>query len=318
MVHGGYRMRNLLFTLLTVTMFVFASCSSGNTGTNKTTSFLGGTNGLVVSFEQDQPPAEVFDNDQLPFEVTVRVANMGETDIKKEDLQVRLTGIRAQEFGVSEADLKKNPADDLTRTYKDSEGNKIDGSTDFLTFSSLSFKGSLAGNQQFTLRADACYKYTTKATSLICITKDIMDTTYDKVCKVNEPKTIQNSGAPVQFANFKEMPRGKNKVQFSFDVTHPSNGNVFKTGSSCEFSTANERVVQVKVITNLPGLSCSGWKELSAESGLVTLVGGSPRTITCSQDAPAGSDFEQVVNLEAEYDYLSSVETHVLVKHAIE
>jgi hypothetical protein len=311
-------MRNLLFTLLTLTMFVFASCTGGNTNAGKTTSFIGGTNGLVVAFEQDQPPVEVFDNDQLPFEVTVRVQNLGEADVKKEDLQVRITGIRAQEFGVSEADLKKNPSDDLSRTYKDSEGNTIDGATDYLTFSGLSFLGSLAGNQQFTIRADACYKYTTKATSLICITKDIMDTTYDKVCKVNEQKSIQNSGAPVQFANFKEMPRGKNKIQFSFDVTHPSNGNVFKTGSGCEFSTANERVVQVKVTTNLPGLSCSGWKEISAQSGLVTLVSGAPRTITCSQDAPSGSDFEQVVNLEAEYDYLSSVETRVLVKHAIE
>lgn len=311
-------MKNSVMILLLSAMLVLASCTGGNTtNTGKASSFLGGTNGLILSFEEDQPPREVFDNNELPFDVSVRVANMGEEDVAPADVEVRLTGIRAEEFGVTPADLVKKPTDVLTRTYKDSEGNRVEGTIDYITYSGLSYIGTLAGNQEFTLRADACYKYKTKATSLICITRDILDTTYDKVCRVNEAKTVQNSGAPIQVSNFMESPRGKDKVQFSFDVNHMSNGNFFRAGSKCEYTTANERVVHVSVNTNLPGLKCTGLNDGTDTSGFVTLFGGSPRKVTCSQDAASTSDYEQVVNIEVTYDYLTSVETRMLVKHAV-
>ena len=316
-------MRKALILMIVVVLglMVLSGCDKKDGAkTSISNPFIGGSTGLLLDFQKGAPPRQVFDGGDYPFAVTLKVQNMGEADIKKDDISVAITGIKASDFSLTDAAFVKKPTDKLSRKYKDANGNIIEGIIDYVTFDKLNFKSKLAGNQEFTVRGEVCYRYQTKAVSKICITRKILDTTYSKVCKVDGLKTVYSSGAPVKVSNLKELPRGKDKVQFTFDVTHAaSNIDLFKAGTNCKYLFANENKVYVKVSTGMSGLSCTGLSGgTTSADGYATLY-NRKATITCTQDAKGvTSDFEKIVNIELDYDLKDYKEVKVLVKHAVD
>ncbi|PIO08864.1 hypothetical protein COT47_00890, partial [Candidatus Woesearchaeota archaeon CG08_land_8_20_14_0_20_43_7] len=155
----------LTIALMMCLMIISGCDSSKNTSGTASISnpFLGGTTGVLLDFQEGMPPKEVFDAGEYPFSVTLKVENRGEADIKKEDMAVSLTGIKASDFGLTDADLSVNPSDKMTRRFKDANGNIIEGATEYVNFDNLNFKDTLAGNQEFTIRGEVCYNYQTKA-----------------------------------------------------------------------------------------------------------------------------------------------------------
>ena len=70
----------------------------------------------------------------------------------------------------------------------------------------------------------------------------------------------------------------------------------------------------MRIDSNLPGLSCTGLesKGRTAE-GYVTLFSGN-KIVTCTQTIATRTDFEQLVTIEAEYDYEEYKQTSITVK----
>lgn len=307
-------MKNYASIILIMSLLVFAFGCNQETPISKESPFIGGTTGLLISYDEGAPPAEVYDGGDFDFEIVVKLKNDGEQSVSKDKVEVSLSGIDPKEFGLSDSDFVKHPDEDLEGTYKDSEGNKIEGTTTYVVFSGLNHREILTGNTPYTIRADVCYNYATNVNSMLCIKKNQIDKDGD-ICKINEKKAVFNSGGPVQVTSFEEMPRGKNKFNFNFKIEPKGNGGIYKKDSNCEYTRANENKVFVSVDTGMDGLSCTGL-DGGATSGYVTLYGGE-RTITCTQDTETNTDFEKPVNIRLEYDYKEGISTQVLVKHSI-
>src|SRR3989338_4948843 len=91
-----------LIAFSAVFLLFIAGCGSGDVATGApTTPFLGGTQGLEISFLEGSPPAEVTDGDTFDFQALVQLKNVGEHDIKKKDINVSLIGFLPSQFKLS-------------------------------------------------------------------------------------------------------------------------------------------------------------------------------------------------------------------------
>lgn len=298
---------------LIAALLVLSACSSGkSTGTTDKDPFIGGTTGLTLAFEEDAPPAEVFDAGQYPFSAVVKLKNDGEYAVPKNKVKVTLSGILAREFGKTEGALTRNPEDDLEPMRLEADGEIVDSNPVFVSFDDLNYQGQLTGNTEFTLRADVCYTYGTTAVSKLCVRKNNLDTD-EGVCTVNEAKTVFSSGAPIQVVDFKESARSRDKVAFTFMIQKAGTGDLFQQGSMCNPERRYEDKVWVEVRTGIDGLDCTGLTEGTANTGYITLFGDS-KPITCTQTVTTASDYEKEVKITLTYDYEETQQTMLLVK----
>jgi len=307
--------QTVIISLICLSLLVGCG-SNDNGGTDMEDPFLGGTEGLIISFEEDTPPTEVFDGGEFPFGIVVKLQNDGEQPVMKDDILVTISGILASEFGKQESELILNPTEDLEGNKKDSDGKKIESNPVHVEFGDFNHLGELSGNTPYTFRADVCYKYGTTANTLLCIRKDNLDRD-EGVCVVNEDKKVFSSGAPIQIIDFKESARAKDKVAFTFTIAHKGNGDIFEPESKCDGSFEKENKIWVEIETGIEGaLECSGLKDGTEKSGYVTMY-GSDKQITCSQLLTTNSDYQKSITIKLTYDYKENKETKVLVKHAI-
>jgi hypothetical protein len=309
--------KKIIALILVISVLFLSGCKQETgTGTLQKDPFIGGTAGLLISFQKDAPPAEVFDSKNYPFDVEVKLKNEGETEVKKENVFVKLKGVDPAEFGLSPSDFTKSPSEDLTATKKDAQGTVIEGATTYVTFSNFNYQGKVVGNTQFPIWAEACYVYGTTAQAELCVKENLLSMD-DKICKVNEKKKIFNSGAPVQISEFEESARGKNTLAFTFKIEHTVKGNVYTKGTKCDStSRVNENKVWINVDTGIPGTDCPGLSEGTGTSGYVILYEGE-RIIRCSQPVSTTTDYMKPIKIELTYDYLDDISTNVIVKPVV-
>jgi len=304
-------------------MFLFILLFSfGCTTQTKTTTisdpFIGGTTGLKLDFVEGAPPEDAYDKGTYPFDVAVILENIGETSVKKEDVLVKISGFDPTDFGKSQDFMQQHPEDDLSKTYKNSEGRVIEGMTTTVEFNSFSYNQDLTGNTPFPIRASVCYTYGTTANAIICYREDILDIANDEdaLCEINEDKTVYNSGAPVHVENFKETARGTNKIGFNFDIKHKGSGDIFEKNSVCDDTDRKlEDVVYVTVDTGIPGLSCSSLD--TGTEGPIKLY-NDHKTISCTQEVTSPADYEKPVTITVEYDYEEDKTTEIVIKHSVD
>ncbi|MEM2121877.1 MAG: hypothetical protein QXU20_04440 [Candidatus Woesearchaeota archaeon] len=279
-------------------------------------SFVGGTNGLLINFVEGNPPSYVYDSGSTNFNIIVELKNDGEHTIPKSQVEVRISGINPNEFGISPSDLVRNPSEDL-EGVKLIGNNKVPGTTTQIQFPTMSYRGQVLADVQLPIRAEVCYTYSTKAISKICIKKDLSDTT-SSVCKVREKKQVSSSGAPIQVTSFEQDQAGNNKTRFTFTIEQKGNGDVFEKDSKCYSSVSPYTIankVYVKVDTKLPGLKCTGLVGGDTE-GFVVLSGGK-RTIECVQEVMTETDYNANVEIVLTYDFRNIKETTLTVRKQI-
>ncbi len=308
-------MRRLIIVLM-LALLVLACKPSSKKQVQMEAPFQGGTQGLALDFQDLRK--DVFDGGRDPFDVIVKLENKGEALIKKEDVQVKISGINPAEFSKGEADLMLNAPDDVIEMRKDPQGSTLPGQQVFVEFTGLNHKGVISGaSAQFPLRADVCYVYRTKTVSVLCVRDNLLTPRAGGICEINADKQVFNSGAPVQVANFKEATRAKDKIGFTFEVKNSGTGSVFQRNSVCDrIDRKNENRVYVIVETGLDGLQCTGLETSGkGAEGFVTLYGGS-KIVSCSQTISSRSDYEQLVNIETVYDYEQTVQSTIAVKNS--
>lgn len=310
-------MKKMVIALILTFMVIITGCGTQESkGATLEDPFIGGTDGIIISFEEDAPPAEVYDGGDFPFGVVVKLKNEGEQDVMKGDVEVVISGIFASEFDKQEVDLKANPLDDLDGNKKDSEGDIVESVPIHVEFDDFNHVSELTGNTPYTIRADVCYKYGTTANSMICVRKDNLDVD-DGVCEVREDKSVFSSGAPLQIIDFSETARAKDKVAFTFTISHKGNGQIFQQSTNCDTSTRSfEDSLWIEVETGIDGLDCLGLKDGTASSGYIKLY-GDEKKITCTQTVDTDSDYEKSVVIKLMYDYKDNKEKTLLVKHAL-
>ena len=300
-----------------IALLLVGSCTGGNTVSLQT--FLGGNDGITISFTKDSPPTEVFDGGGYPFGIEVKLDNKGETLVPKDLLKVSINGIRAQEFGLLPDALVKTASDDALERKVDSTGKVTEPGPIFVAFENLNHVVPITGNQlQYPIRAEVCYYYATKGATSLCVRKNLANPAEGGLCEIDSTRPLSTSGAPVQIQSVTEFKRGKDSVGFNFDITTgtTTTAKPYAKGSRCEGGRASENRVFVKVNTDVPGLTCTGLSPSreGAVEGTIQVYEGT-RTVSCQQKMPSTGDFEMPVTIELQYDYQDYVETTLTVKH---
>lgn len=273
--------------------------------------FLGGTKGVQATFVDLRD--SVFDGGNDPFDVVIRLDNLGEAPVNKDAITVRLDGVNPLAFGKTEEQLSKHSTDDLLPNIKTEDG-KIPSVPQFVEFNGLNHLTTITGSKlQYPLRARVCYGYMTNVVSKFCVRRNILNPA-EGPCVIDEAKPVYNSGAPVQVANVKESPRGQDKIGLSFDIKHVGQGTPYEEGSGCPDLEKNRNRIRIKIDTGMPGLSCTGLNQGETAEGSIQLFDG-VKTVTCTQQVPKG-DFEQPITILLSYDYEIFAQTQLVVKHA--
>ena len=317
-------MRKLLvLILISIALMTMAQqCDGGNTPPEPPTNpYQGGTSGLSIQFAEGAPPDEVFDGNTYPFDIELKLLNVGESEVAKEDVKIRISGINPLDFGKTESDfIMTGIQEDLIPTIVDSEGNKIPAPPVFVTFPDLMYEDLLPGNNQFPVRADVCYTYETNAIADGCIRADVLSIDEDAVCQINEKKVVFNSGAPIQVAEFTEQPSGSDKIRYVFKIQHIGSGRVFLPNTRCPSDLASVRTsenrVHFKIESRVQDLVCSGLKGGSGKEGDVYLINGEA-TLHCTQQTSSSLDYIDKLHITLTYDYKEFVEKYLLVKKTV-
>lgn len=307
-----------LALVLIGTLFIFG-CAEEEVEIEVGKAFVGGMQGLEISFTEGAPPDVVYDMN-FPFSINVRLENVGEWDIvNAADTTVSIIGIDPSDFGVTLADLKKDSTVPLLGKRLDQLGNVVRGSIANIDFPNLQYQQPVVGKVDFILRADVCYEYGTKANTKICVLEDLLGVTRAideaSVCEPNEDKPFENSGAPVQITSVRETATGVDRISVMFEISHVGDGVVFRRDTECDPSIANKDKVYVKIDTGLPGLSCSGI-EGGGDEGFVTLYGGK-RQIICTQQLPTPrGNYEKPITAELTYGYRQHIDKTLSVRQS--
>jgi hypothetical protein len=306
----------LLFFVVIAALLVGCTQQSRLPSTAKSTPFIGGDTGVNIDFSTDSPPPEVDDGGQFPFDVVIELRNMGEVDVARGDAEVRITGIKPEEFSKSSGELIQHPEEDIVATKKNpDDGSITEGPPVYVTFSGFDHKEKLVGNKDFIFRAEVCYLYKTEAVAQLCVRKNNIDPEKNGVCLVSEDKIIYNSGAPVAVTSFKEFGRAKDKVGFQFAIQHIGKGDIYQKGSNCNTERKYEDRIFVEVKTTFGGgLKCSGLSEGGDTSGYVKLY-GDRRIVQCTQQIDSPGDYETPIDITLTYDYRENKQTTIIVKH---
>lgn len=319
-------MRNILIIgFVLASMMILAGCGAGNEVGPSRTPFVGGANGLVMSFVEGAPPAEVFDDGQFPFSINVRIENLGEHDVEPSDGYIEITGIEAQEFNKQPGDLRQDIPYRIGKVTKTPQGTIIIGDTIIAEFNELNFMRNIRGNWDGArIRANLCYNYETEATTAVCLKRDML-TNIDtrEICSLSGQKQVFNSGAPIQVTKVTQAPLGSDKIQVQFEVSHvgSQHDRFYKLDTDCDDRTTNldKNKVYINVETDINGnyAQCSGLEggQSGSNEGFITLHGGSPRIVICTYEVGEISGaFERQINVKLGYRYYQFIERNLLIK----
>ena len=311
----AFKQAYLVFAVLAL-VFLAGCTGSGKNAPTKTTPFCGGLDGVEMKFVEGSPPSEVFDSNQFPFDVTLRLFNKGEHPVEASDSRIELSGISPVDFGGPVYTKVINER--LSSKHKDQEGKCVDGDPVHISFGGageepFKYRHSLPGNTLFTLRADLCYRYKSNATVQFCVQKELPRFGQEPTCKVDELKAVSNSGSPLHIDEFKQSPGGESRIAFTFTIGHKGTGAIH-SGELCDSSFQSRNKVHVKVSSRVGVVSCSSLN--GGNEGDIVMI-DNKRVLNCVLDTAGvtGREFETPVNIELGFNYKQHEDTTILVKH---
>ena len=240
---------------------------------------------------------------------------------------IRLEGINPEQFGTTDADVKKVITSPLAGAKRNFDGTIFPGEITTATFEPLNYMPDLRGNSQFTIRADVCYDYETIASTTICLKDDVLENIQDtSICALSGEKNPQNSGGPLHISSVIENPMAKDKIQINFVIEHVGLGEFFgrPTGDDnseiCDFSVRNTNKYYVDVTVDPlqdSGMTVACSRFGGTNQGRIKLYQGAPTTISCTIQrtrASAQRIWQEPLNIKLSYRYGQFIETPILIQ----
>lgn len=334
---------SLTFILLAALSLVLAACSGAPVNNALGDPFIGGTGGVAMSFMEQAPPLEIFDNGDSTFSVGVRLVNIGESDLGPDAIvpaentwgQIEISGFNPVQFG-SPQTIRTFGEEGitLTRMRKNFDGSIIAGTPDIMMFDGFRYIPNNVGNTQVTIRATSCYDYTTFTNAQVCIKANTLETVQDNsICTLAGPRDVKNSGSPVHVTTLSQAPLGRNRIQFSFSIENVGTGTIFapsyraigSTGSiynsHCDQSQQNQNRNHVWVNVRLNDefstglISCN--RLGNTNQGIVQLFAGQPTIVTCNLETAQGISsqaYTDLLRIDLDYAYSEYIEVPMVIR----
>ncbi len=291
---------HVFLAVILVALVAVSGCTGGTskqTAVQKSSPFVGGSQGLAISFVPGAPPDTIVGGTSAEsFGVSVQLENKGESRV--DTSFVKITGINPTSFGKTTDGLQQGgPALEPVQKI----GNKaVPGESGTVDFQDLKYTGPITtGRFDFNVVADVCYDYKTSSFITVCVTENLLKQTVGaNSCKTSGPRAVANSGAPIQLVSADQIPSGPNKLGLQLKIKSIGSGK--SVGYGCDpLVSANADKVQLdSVVLGEVAFSCGKGAGVAKE---VTLVNGEA-TVFCTADVPKGT-FEDVVQASMSYAY---------------
>lgn len=310
-------MKRTLFIIVLISLLFITACTNNGGSDLPTGRYVGGDDGLKISFVEGEPPESVLDDRQETFDISILAENVGEEDIAPNQIIITLNGIERDAFKLRSL-TEKNDIELLGE--KKLRDRIQDGESTEVRFKDANYQELLPFDFPVEIRADVCYEYGTTAVADICLKNAASERRTDDQCEIdNDNVNIENSGAPVHIEQFTQRARGSNALQFTFDIVKAGSGDVYPTGTfkdSCGVNYDVDDQVNVDISflsrSNNPNIDCS---TLNGHSGIVRLISGK-KTVRCTVSTAGLQDiaFERPLRIKLDYMYKDSEETSFLVE----
>jgi hypothetical protein len=233
----------------TFSLILFVSgCIFG--GTVDSEVFVGGDEGLVVSFVGDNPPPRVFQNRN--FNVILQLENKGEYNIYPGD--VRMFFSNGQNFGLSGDDPIKYNEEFIQKRLKTDTGF-IPGSLIFIPYNDLAYSGPtmLTEDAPISIALDVCYPYNTTAVADICVSRDGQAS---EICDPLGEPVPQTTGGPIFVSSVNQLFNGllntksnDTLLQLKLGLDIIGQGDIYSSDTACGELGDKIRLVTVDQLT---------------------------------------------------------------------
>lgn len=288
--------------ILILAALMLAGCEGGENQQSTTSPYLGGSQGLIATFESmgavENGAAIVFDDETFPVEVTLK--NKGEDDVAAGSVKLKIKGISPNDFdGLTFEKVNSNPME------KASESSP-NGGEETVDFGDAKYKQDLSGTFiPLTLMVTYSYPYKTHVSvPKVCFKEDLKD---EGVCDIEGVKEAYSSGAPIRVASVKEMRQGAGIIKLEYSIENAGGGEATKHGA--EFDTRYSQISFALDASAQPEKwECSGNNEAKLTDGKAI--------IWCKLKAPMeeGALYTKPIDLTISYDYRSSVWQDIKIK----
>lgn len=325
---------------LVFAVVLFTAACQAPEGPDLGSPFIGGDKALNLYLQEGMPPAVIYDKSGMPFAIGVAIQNVGEANVGKgtenPNVIFKVEGVNPAQFGLDEVGTVRTLKDEsLDGAKKNFDGTIFPGGMTTVVYDALEFKPDLRGNNEYTLRVDTCYDYTTYTSTPICIKDQALELVTDStICTLTGEKFPRNSGGPIHISSLIENPMKDGKVQVSFTVEHVGTGEFFRrplpsntlselvvatNGYPCDHRVTNSNKYDVYVeIKPLDGMDvvCPRFGEKKTE-GYVKLYQGQPSVVVCTitpKEAGKSRVYEDILSVNLWYMYSEFIETPMLVQ----
>jgi len=274
-----------IFISFLILLFLISGCS-GKKDVKKSIEELNtGTQGVVINFLPNNPPATVH-ADQRQFDIVLELSNKGVYP-QQEDTISNFGKVYLSGYDQNILDVQQKSFDLKLPELLGKSLINLNGGSQLVTFKVTDIKNLNVEKYDPTLLATACYNYITSAGPSVCIDPDPYSTiSQKKVCEAQDI-ALSNQGAPIAITKIEEEASAQ-KTQFKITIKNVGGGDVLRpqaTGSSsiekCDpFGTSRisrddvDRVSLEEVSVGDKSLECWPFAEGSVKSatGIVRLI----------------------------------------------
>lgn len=312
------------FTIFLVIASLLLLTACNNTkSTTSTSGFIGGTDGLVASFVENEPPAKVFDANTNPFRISLMLENKGEYNVQPSQVLTTIDSIDYSAFQISNPN-QKNPSR-IAGTTRDTSGKALAGDKTTDISYEASYKNPVPAPQPFTIGMNICYQYQTQSITKTCLRKDVTSRPSPRdVCKIEDARLVSGSGAPIQVTSISERPSGRNQIALVVEVTNKGPGEVydpsFLNKGTCvtDPSPTVQNRVKAKIYfpDGAPSIKCTQFN--NGNEGTLRLVQETQR-FDCIVDTTnlQTTTFEKAVTIQLDYVYKDYISQQVIVDKSL-
>ncbi len=311
-------MRNIF--LIIALSFIFISFGCTDSTSDISADYRKGTQGIEISFMQNMPPSEIYDNS--PIELVVEVRNKG----AHPQIQ-RATGwpIIVTSEGRGIGTLYLDGFDDkiimgmpkqisIPTVYGKGPYNP-EGEYDIVTFRGNVINLDVQGLQEYDAKfmVTSCYTYETIASQTVCIDPEPYSISQrDKVCIIPDSYSFSGGqGGPVAVTKVEEKVYG-DKIYFTITISNSGNGRVVdknKINTACPYSLDYSNLNKVQVSGKV-----SGYSLVCDQGGNINLL-NNKGTIMCYIPRPstARSAYTTPIQINLNYGYTSSITKNIKI-----
>ncbi|MBS3172274.1 hypothetical protein J4438_01670 [Candidatus Woesearchaeota archaeon] len=306
-------MKKILVVILILALFIVAGC---NKDVVEDGPFVGGTNGVSISFQEGTPISEFVVEDSIPVKVVLK--NSGENDVLTGQAEVKLYGLLMQEYSLDESYKVVNQ--NIIGLKKDvvEEGGEA-----VVDMGTLKYTGVYSNSLEPVLKAKVCYPYKTISTITACASsREIIEAGGESTCVIDGEKisTTKVSSSPMQVTSFTEQLSGKDSVTFRVVIENRGIGEVYKDDQTCTNLdipvTKSESQDKIKFTVTPEDITCTTYEGTQSNSGYIKLETGK-KTLICNMKVNnAGSNYIRQININLDFKYMESVSKQLKILEA--